>query len=104
MRILPTIENKENSLIRKIAQLFSLFAAWGKTALCSDRTFLLTSREGTMRKKYGTLIFAKEGLSESSILFRKTLRLLAFMTDLKVDAERQSFKLLFFTSIPWLFL
>ena len=44
-----------------------------------------------MRKKYGTLILAKEGLSETSILFRKTLGLLAFMADLKVDAKRQSF-------------
>lgn len=83
--------NKENPLIRKIAQLFSLFAAWGKTAVCSDRTFLLTSREGTMRKKYGTLILAKGGHRETSVFFRKTLRLLAFMADPKVDAKRQSF-------------
>ena len=91
MRILPTIENKENPLIRKIAQLFSLFAAWGKTALCSDRTFLLTSREGTMRKKYRTLILAKGGHRGTSVFFRKTLRLLAFMADPTVDAKSQTF-------------
>ena len=77
--------------MRKMAEFFSLFAAWGKTAACSDRTLLLTSREGKMRKKYGTLILAKGGHRETSVFFRKKLRLLTFMADPKVDAKRQSF-------------